>query len=114
MPQTLARIAVATMWLSASLFAQPVPRPSTARGEWPTYAGDLASSHYSPLDQITRDNFSTLKLAWRAVSPDARLTVTLPNGAEWSADARAVFDELNRQDPNRWRDGQPPFVNNFK
>ena len=25
-----------------------------------------------------------------------------------------VFDELNRLDPKRWRDGQPPFINNFK
>ncbi|MGH7341749.1 MAG: hypothetical protein ACREKH_14750 [Candidatus Rokuibacteriota bacterium] len=34
--------------------------PSTARGEWPTYGGDLASSKYSPLDQITAANFGRL------------------------------------------------------
>ena len=33
------------------------PQPSTARGEWPTYGGDLASSKYSPLDQINRGEF---------------------------------------------------------
>jgi quinoprotein glucose dehydrogenase len=88
--------------------------PSTAHGEWPAYAADLASSHYSPLDQITHDNFSQLQTAWRVPTPDARLTMTLPNGAEWAADARLVFDELNRLDPNRWRDSQAPFVNNFK
>src|SRR5689334_17677105 len=34
-------------------------------GEWTTYGGDLASTRYSPLDQITRDNFNTLEVAWR-------------------------------------------------
>ena len=34
-------------------------------GEWTTYGGDLASTRYSPLDQISRDNFSTLEVAWR-------------------------------------------------
>jgi quinoprotein glucose dehydrogenase len=106
--------ALALLALAASLAAQTKGRPSTARGEWPTYAGDLASSHYSPLDQITPANFARLRIAWRTRTPDAVLSVTLPHGAEWSADARAVFEELNRQDPKRWRDGQPPFVNNFK
>jgi glucose dehydrogenase len=108
------RTTLAVALTTITLSAQPPASPSTARGEWPVYAADLASSHYSPLHQITRDNFSTLRLAWRVPTPDARLTVTLPNGAEWSADARLVFEELTRQDPNRWRDGQSPFVNNFK
>ena len=34
-------------------------------GEWPTYGGDLGSTRYSPLDQITRDNFKSLQVAWR-------------------------------------------------
>ena len=34
-------------------------------GEWPTYGGDLGSTRYSPLDQINRDNFSKLEVAWR-------------------------------------------------
>src|SRR5215468_6335204 len=34
-------------------------------GEWATYGGDLASTRYSPLDQITRDNFNSLEVAWR-------------------------------------------------
>jgi quinoprotein glucose dehydrogenase len=100
--------------LVGPLAAQDRPRPSTARGEWPTYGGDLASSRYSPLDQIDRSNFSQLRLAWRATTPDARLSVSLPGGGEWTASAREVFDELNRRDPKRWRDGQPPFTGNFK
>src|SRR4029453_11647491 len=34
-------------------------------GEWPTYGGDLASTRYSPLDQINKDNFGKLEVAWR-------------------------------------------------
>ena len=37
----------------------------TKNGEWPTYGGDLANTRYSPLDQITADNFSKLEVAWR-------------------------------------------------
>jgi glucose dehydrogenase len=34
-------------------------------GEWRTYGGDLANTRYSPLDQINRDNFNKLEVAWR-------------------------------------------------
>ncbi len=37
----------------------------TRNGEWRTYGGDLASTRYSPLDQITKDNFDKLEIAWR-------------------------------------------------
>ena len=36
-----------------------------AGAEWTTYGGDLASTRYSPLDQITKDNFNKLEVAWR-------------------------------------------------
>jgi len=32
---------------------------------WATYGGDLASHRYSPLDQINKDNFRNLRIAWR-------------------------------------------------
>ena len=31
----------------------------------PLYGADLASTRYSPLDQINKDNFSKLQIAWR-------------------------------------------------
>ena len=34
-------------------------------GEWPTYGGDLGHTRYTPLDQITADNFEDLEVAWR-------------------------------------------------
>jgi quinoprotein glucose dehydrogenase len=32
---------------------------------WPTYGSDLASHRYSAADQITKDNFNQLRIAWR-------------------------------------------------
>ncbi len=34
-------------------------------GEWPTYGADLASTRYSPLDQINASNFNKLQIAFR-------------------------------------------------
>jgi hypothetical protein len=85
-----------------------------ANGEWLTYGGDLGSTKYSPLDQIDRDNFGDLRIAWRWQSADAVLSLTMPDGSEWRADSRLIFDELNRRDPERWRDGQPPTITNLK
>ena len=109
-----ARTAAAIAALAITVTAQQPVASSTAAGEWPTYGGDLANSKYSPLDQITAANFSSLKVAWRAKSPDGFLSMTLPDGSEWYADSKSIFDELNRLDPKRWRDRQPPFVQNYK
>ncbi len=100
--------------LLGSAAFQASPRPSTTTGEWPTYGGDLASSKYSPLDQLTPGNFASLKVAWRTPSPDGVLTITTADGGEWSAPAPEVFAELSRTDPKRWRDNQAPMVGNFK
>src|SRR6185436_20405088 len=38
---------------------------SPAPGEWRSYAGDLRNHHYSPLSQVTADNFNALEVVWR-------------------------------------------------
>jgi quinoprotein glucose dehydrogenase len=43
----------------------PAPAKGATLGTWPTYGGNLASHRYSPADQITKDNFSKLQIAWR-------------------------------------------------
>jgi quinoprotein glucose dehydrogenase len=88
--------------------------PQTAAGEWRSYGGDLKSSKYSPLTQITADNFGTLKVAWRWKSADAFLSRTIPGRGEVWASSRVIFDELNKQNPKLWRDQQPPILGNFK
>ena len=45
----------------AGLLGQVRPRD----GEWATYGGDLASRRYRPFDQINRENFKDLEVAWR-------------------------------------------------
>jgi quinoprotein glucose dehydrogenase len=55
--------------LAASLAAQASNQarrlPSTANGEWVSYAADVRGTRYMPLDQIDASNFSKLELAWR-------------------------------------------------
>src|SRR3989441_4003935 len=63
MPRTCVAVLVgAIASLTVVLHGQPA-KPKGA--EWPTYGGDLASTRYSPLDQITKDNFNKLEVAWR-------------------------------------------------
>src|SRR3982074_1804134 len=40
-------------------------QPSTANGQWPTNAGDIRGTRYSPLAQIDASNFNKLEIAWR-------------------------------------------------
>ena len=44
--------------ISASALAQ---HGAPDNGEWPTYGGDLGSTKYSPLDQVTGTISATLK-----------------------------------------------------
>ena len=41
------------------------PAPTGPTIGWPTYGSDLASHRYSAADQITKDNFNQLRIAWR-------------------------------------------------
>ena len=59
---TLGCVGVAFLGVAGTVAAQ---EPSTANGEWPSYGGNLSHDRYSPLDQITADNFSELEQAWR-------------------------------------------------
>ena len=38
----------------------------------------------------------------------------MPDGGEWWADSRLIFEELLRRDPNLWRDAQSPYIRNLK
>lgn len=41
------------------------PKPPTIEAEWRQHRGDYASTNYSPLDQINKENVNQLKIAWR-------------------------------------------------
>ena len=49
----------ATMPATGQVSVTPKP------GEWRTYGGDLASTRYSPVDQVNASNFNKLEVAWR-------------------------------------------------
>ena len=62
--------------LILSVVVPATAQKGTEGGEWRHYAGDSGSTKYSPLDQIDRDNFSQLEVAWRWESADAMLEET--------------------------------------
>jgi quinoprotein glucose dehydrogenase len=68
MTRTLSRRAVKLGTLVCLLTGATMSLPAQSQrkvGEWPTYGGDLASTRYSPLDQINASNFNKLEVAWR-------------------------------------------------
>ncbi len=52
-------------WLSADSGGTAARAAALGRTEWLQNRGDLASSSYSPLDQINRDNVARLRVLWR-------------------------------------------------
>lgn len=63
-------------------YAQAEKVTSTAT-EWLSYGGDKASSKYSPLDQITSDNFNRLNIAWTWRSAEEEITKANPDLKTW-------------------------------
>ena len=85
----------------------------TRGGEWPSYGGDSGSTRYSPLASIDAASFGRLEVAWRWASVDGFLSKSAAGG-EWWGTAEAVFAELQRENPDRWRAGRPPMIHNLK
>ena len=86
---TVARVGViAGLALLCMAFAQTGRAPSAKRAgaapraEWKTYGADLASTRYSPLDQIDAGNFSKLQVAWRLKTAEF--------GLDWNAERRTL------------------------
>src|SRR5215471_16091083 len=60
------RISFATLVIGVLGLASVSAQSGAARnGEWRSYGGDIGHTRYSPLDQITADNFGKLEVAWR-------------------------------------------------
>ena len=62
---------------SAGLLAQN--RDGGANGEWRYYTGDLGSTRYSPLAQITAENVKDLRVVWRRTAVDPELKQAFPD-----------------------------------
>ncbi|MCH7747923.1 MAG: PQQ-binding-like beta-propeller repeat protein [Acidobacteria bacterium] len=80
--------------------------PATAQhgatgGEWRSHSGDLGATKYSPLDQITAENFADLEVTWHWKTVDAHLPRSTDAGTTLVA-AETVFDLLEQEEPDRW------------
>ena len=71
-------------------------------GEWRSHGGDAGSTKYTPLDQITSENFSSLELAWHWRTVDTHLVQVSESGASL-VPAEQLFARLEAEDPDRWR-----------
>ncbi len=88
--------------LNLACLAAPVAaQPGARNGEWRAYAADTYSSKYSPLDQITADNFDELEVVWRWRTADTHLVVEGEQGAS-VVPAETLFDLLEAAEPDRW------------
>jgi quinoprotein glucose dehydrogenase len=65
--------------LLAYTAASGAPNDRQPKGEWWYYAGDNASTKYSPLEQINRSNVSKLRVAWRRRQIEADFAAANPN-----------------------------------
>jgi quinoprotein glucose dehydrogenase len=62
---TAAAVAVLGLGMRAKAFAATAALPDTGQDtEWRHYAADQANTRYSPLTQISADNFTDLEVAW--------------------------------------------------
>jgi quinoprotein glucose dehydrogenase len=57
----LLAVVAALLWMDGRLVGQGASKSD----DWTTYGGDLASRRYRPYDQINKDNFKDLEVAWR-------------------------------------------------
>ncbi|HET9371722.1 MAG TPA: pyrroloquinoline quinone-dependent dehydrogenase [Vicinamibacterales bacterium] len=117
---------------SAGALAALALQPTLAR-DWPRYAADAASTHYSPQIAITPANVSRLDVAWEwRPNEDARadvgtrpgnfqntpimiddvLCVSTPYNRVVALDAESGA-ELWAYDPKAYADGQPPNGTGF-
>ena len=99
-----------------ALFLSSLTGPAATRlaaqggGEWRSYAADVRATKYSPLDEITRDNFGDLEVAWYWRTADTHLVETTESGASLVPSA-AVFERLAATEPDRWV--TPPRITRF-
>ena len=70
-------------------------------GEWRSHSGDLGATKYSPLDQITAENFADLEVAWHWMTVDTHLPRSTSTGTTL-VPADTLFDLLEQEEPERW------------
>ncbi len=119
-----------TLACSPSKERQDATEPAGLASDWPVYGSDLANCKFSPLDQISPDNVSRLRVIWRWTSPDAAILAEHTELRTWAHEATplaidgrlytatslsqvAALDARNGEtlwvhDPQSWTRGSPP------
>jgi quinoprotein glucose dehydrogenase len=64
---------------TAAAVVRQGPNAGAVVGEWRAYGGDLGSTKYSRLDQIGKDNVTSLQIAWRRPAVDTSLVEKKPD-----------------------------------
>jgi len=95
-------VVVAALVMSGLLPGLAGAQHGATLGEWRSYGGDVGSTKYSALDQITADNFEELEIAWRWRSVDTHLSKS-EGGGSWFGPATEIFEALVQDDPERWQ-----------
>ncbi len=120
----------AVLLLSGIVLSHPAAQRGTPIGEWRHYAGNGASTKYSPLDRITAANVGRLEVAWQWSSPDNAIaavnsevrpgayqdTPLMVNGVLYTETSLGIFVALDpatgkvlwQYDPESWKGGRPP------
>ncbi|MCH7908285.1 MAG: pyrroloquinoline quinone-dependent dehydrogenase [Candidatus Hydrogenedentes bacterium] len=116
--------------LGTAITSIAAAQQGTKDGQWLSYGGDKGSTKYAPLDQIARDNFSNLEIAWQWTSIDAELaarddfklrpgkfeaTPLMANGVLYTSTSfsqvaaidAGTGETLWTYDPGSWRAGRP-------
>jgi len=129
-PRLVPAIGFGALLVTAVVIAQRPAPDSPAAGEWRYYAADAASTKYSPLAQITRQNVGSLEIAWRWSSPDNDIVKANPNsrpgafqdtpimvnGVLYTTSSLGVYSAVDpvtgrtlwQYDPAIWKNGRPP------
>ena len=93
---------LATMTMTWCLAAtSATAQQGATSGEWRNHSGDLGATKYSPLDQITADNFADLEMVWHWLTVDTHLARSTGAGTTLVA-AETLFDLLEQAEPERW------------
>ncbi|MCY3964631.1 MAG: PQQ-binding-like beta-propeller repeat protein [Acidobacteria bacterium] len=114
--------------LAAPLASPPLPGQTGASGDWPAFGGDPGNTKYSTLDQIDRDNFQDVEIAWRwrLIAADTKVPSSVRRGqfktipievggrvfvatslSQVAAIDAGTGDTLWTYDPESWRAGRP-------
>jgi quinoprotein glucose dehydrogenase len=87
-PRSLVGVTLAVV--AVGLTAAPAAQHGARAGEWRSHSADPGSTKYAPLDQITRDNVSRLRIAWRRPAVDAGLRTRMPPGRALAGEFRST------------------------